>query len=110
MPLNGEFPSNVSGADITSNTNLYGYTPSRGAGFVFVILFIATTRKFSCLNISGPLFNNVRVVLHVFQAGRSRAWWLFPTLVIAGVAEVVGWVARTKSSYDATARLGYIIQ
>ncbi|PIL31920.1 transporter [Ganoderma sinense ZZ0214-1] len=72
--------------------NLYGYTPSRAAGYIFVIMFIMTT------------------LFHLFQAIRSRAWWLFPTLVIAGAAEVVGWVARAKSSYDPNIRMAYIIQ
>lgn len=83
--------------------------PSQAAGYIFVILFIVTTRK-SSYSILGHPVHFVTAVLHTMQAFSSRAWWLFPTLVIAGAAEVVGWVARTKSSYDATLRMAYIIQ
>ncbi|TBU65123.1 RTA1 like protein [Dichomitus squalens] len=72
--------------------NLYGYVPSKAAGYIFVIIFIITT------------------LLHVIQAGRSRVWWLFPTVCIAGVAEIVGWAARLKSAYDPLVRTSYIIQ
>lgn len=49
-------------------------------------------------------------VLHSYQAVRARSWWLIPTVVIAGVGEIVGWAARIKSSYDPLARMPFIIQ
>ncbi|OSD03392.1 RTA1-domain-containing protein [Trametes coccinea BRFM310] len=76
----------------SSTDNLYGYTPTRGVCFLFVILYSLST---TC---------------HFWQAIRSRAWWLLPTVVLAGIAEVVGWAARTKSSYDPTLRMPFIIQ
>ncbi|KAI9063109.1 RTA1-domain-containing protein [Trametes sanguinea] len=81
--------SNDSSAD---NLNLYGYTPTRAVCFLFVILYSLST------------------IGHFWQAIRSRTWWLFPTVVLAGIAEVVGWGARTKSSWDPTLRMPYIIQ
>ncbi|KAI0756926.1 RTA1-domain-containing protein [Daedaleopsis nitida] len=74
------------------DTNLYGYTPTRSVCYVFVVLFAITS------------------LLHLWQAMRSRAWWLFPTVVIAAIAEVIGWVARTQGSYDPTKRQTFIIQ
>ncbi|KAI8995671.1 RTA1-domain-containing protein [Trametes punicea] len=74
------------------DANLYGYTPTRSVCYIFVILYSVST------------------LLHMGQATRSRAWWLFPTVVIAGAAEVTGWVARTRSSYDPTERTSFIIQ
>lgn len=52
----------------------------------------------------------VLAVLHTWQAYRSRAWWLVPTVLIAGVAEVAGWVARTLSSYDPTSLVPFVVQ
>ncbi|KAI0778232.1 RTA1-domain-containing protein [Trametes elegans] len=85
----------MSTSDSSSNQsteNLYGYTPTRAVCIIFVILYCVST------------------LLHIGQAIRSRAWWLLPSAALAGAAEVVGWVARTKSSYDPSARMAYIIQ
>ncbi|KAI0669855.1 RTA1-domain-containing protein [Trametes maxima] len=84
----------MSSSDSTANdhTNLYGYNPTKSVCIIFVILYIVST------------------LLHGWQATRSRAWWLLPTVVLAGLAEVVGWVARTKSAYDPTLRMAYIVQ
>ncbi|TFK93472.1 RTA1 like protein [Polyporus arcularius HHB13444] len=76
----------------SNDINLYGYTPTRSVCIIFVILYSVST------------------LLHGFQAARSRAWFLLPTVVIAGIAEVVGWGARTKSSYDPFQRTPFIIQ
>ncbi|KAI0639448.1 RTA1-domain-containing protein [Trametes polyzona] len=72
--------------------NLYGYTPTKGVCIIFVILYAVSS------------------VLHIWQAARSRAWWLLPTAVIAGIAEVIGWAARAKSSGDPLNRNTFIIQ
>ncbi|KAJ8489801.1 hypothetical protein ONZ51_g2712 [Trametes cubensis] len=72
--------------------NLYGYTPTRSVCYIFVILYAAST------------------LLHIWQSTRSKAWWLLPTVVLAGIAEVIGWAARAKSSYEPDARMPYIIQ
>ncbi|KAI0825089.1 RTA1 like protein [Trametes gibbosa] len=72
--------------------NLYGYTPTKSVCIIFVALYALST------------------ILHTWQATRSRAWFLLPTIVVAGIAEVVGWVARTKSSNDPTVRMAFVIQ
>ncbi|KAI0801215.1 RTA1 like protein [Fomes fomentarius] len=77
---------------VDPNEPLYGYVPTRSVGYIFLILFVMTT------------------LLHSYQAVRARSWWLIPTVVIAGVGEIVGWAARIKSSYDPLARMPFIIQ
>ncbi|KAI0363895.1 RTA1-domain-containing protein [Pilatotrama ljubarskyi] len=80
------------GSTTADHLNLYGYTPTRSVCIIFVILYSVST------------------LLHIWQSTRSRAWWLLPTIVLAGSAEIVGWVARTISSNDPTVRMPYIIQ
>ncbi|GJE93225.1 RTA1 domain-containing protein [Phanerochaete sordida] len=82
----------ASRASIPPSTNLYHYTPTKGLCYLFVVLFAVTT------------------LAHVFFAVRSRLWWLFPTVVLAGAGELIGWIARTSSSSDPTQRNDYIIQ
>ena len=44
------------------------------------------------------------------QASRFRTWWLFPTVVIAGAIESVGWAFRLISSYNLNEQTPFIIQ
>ncbi|KAH9913974.1 RTA1 like protein [Epithele typhae] len=91
--MGGFWHPHPSGVLMSGNdSNLYGYTPSKEAGYAFVVLFGITT------------------LLHVFQAIKSKAWWLFPTAIIAGVAEVVGWTARILSGANPLEFNPYIIQ
>ncbi|KAI0354291.1 RTA1-domain-containing protein [Trametes cingulata] len=72
--------------------SLYGYTPTEWICVTFVVLFALST------------------VLHLGQAIRSRLWWLLPTACLAGVGEIIGWVARLESSHDPTLINPYLIQ
>jgi len=36
--------------------------------------------------------------VHLLQAVKFRMWWLFPTVILAGVLEILGWSARLWSS------------
>ena len=49
-------------------------------------------------------------VWHTIQGIRSRLWWLFWTIILAGAAESVGWIARIISSYGPTKFNPYLIQ
>lgn len=60
--------------------SFYGYTPTRWICILFVVLFGLST------------------LIHVGQAVRSRLWWMFPTAILAGVGEVIGWCGRLWSS------------
>ncbi|KAH9896934.1 RTA1 like protein-domain-containing protein [Cubamyces lactineus] len=57
----------------------YGYLPTKTANLVFISLFALST------------------AVHILQSFRSRAWWLLPTVVLAGFGEVLGWIAREWS-------------
>ncbi|KIJ51580.1 hypothetical protein M422DRAFT_99222, partial [Sphaerobolus stellatus SS14] len=72
----------------------YGYTPTAWIGWAFVVLF------------------GVSTVIHTIQTFsiRPRTIWLLPTVVLCGVFEVSGWLARARSSKDPTVRITYIIQ
>ncbi|KAI0766864.1 RTA1-domain-containing protein [Trametes elegans] len=79
----------ASGADASP---FYGYTPTRSVCVLFVILYLAST------------------LLHSWQAIRSRALWLLPTVGLAGLLEFLGWIARTKGSFDPASKMSFIIQ
>ncbi|KAI0778233.1 RTA1 like protein [Trametes elegans] len=49
-------------------------------------------------------------VLHLTQAIRARAWWLFPTVILAGVGEIVGWGCRAWSFYQPLEKAPYMAQ
>ncbi|OSD07748.1 RTA1-domain-containing protein [Trametes coccinea BRFM310] len=70
----------------------YGYTPTLYVCVLFVILYSVTT------------------TLHVLQTCWSRLWWLFPTAVLAGIAEVIGWSGRLWSSINPHAADPFLIQ
>ncbi|KAI9058095.1 RTA1-domain-containing protein [Trametes sanguinea] len=70
----------------------YGYTPTLYVCILFVALYGVTT------------------IFHALQAGWSRLWWLFPTAVLAGIAEVIGWSGRLWSSINPHAVDPYLMQ
>ncbi|KAI0057328.1 RTA1-domain-containing protein [Artomyces pyxidatus] len=49
-------------------------------------------------------------LIHVGQAIYFRIWWLFPTAVVAGILEVLGWTGRTWSSLNAKPFTPYLMQ
>ncbi|KAI0651899.1 RTA1 like protein-domain-containing protein [Trametes meyenii] len=71
----------------------YGYLPS-APGSILFLLFIFTT------------------VLNLVQATRTRtrAWWLLWTVVLAGIGEILGWAARTRSHYVPLDGNAYLMQ
>ncbi|KAJ7676958.1 RTA1 like protein-domain-containing protein [Mycena polygramma] len=60
----------------------YGYTPTEYVCIIFVVLFALST------------------FVHAGQAIRYRMWWLFPSAVLAGALETLGWGGRLWSSTD----------
>ncbi|EGO01240.1 hypothetical protein SERLA73DRAFT_179372 [Serpula lacrymans var. lacrymans S7.3] len=58
----------------------YDYVPTKSVGITFVTLFAIST------------------VAHFVQSIRFRTWWMLPTAVLCGIAELVGWSARLYSS------------
>ncbi|KAJ7245613.1 RTA1 like protein-domain-containing protein [Mycena haematopus] len=60
----------------------YGYTPTEYVCILYVALFALST------------------ILHIGQATHYRLWWLFPSVIFAGVLETLGWAGRLWSSQE----------
>lgn len=61
-------------------------------------------------SILGHLGLTLDVAVHVAQCYMYRMWWIIPTILFAGVLEIIGWVCRLWSSYDPYLSLTYTIQ
>jgi hypothetical protein len=48
--------------------------------------------------------------VHVLQTIRFRLWWLFPTVVLCGLLEIIGWSARLWSSKRPHLHEAFIMQ
>jgi len=70
----------------------YNYVPTESVCIVFVVLF------------------SVLTVVHIAQASRFRLWWLFPTAVLCGLLEILGWSGRLWSSRNATLHKAFDMQ
>jgi len=60
----------------------YQYVPTKGIAIMFIVLFGLST------------------TVHMSQATLYRMWWLFPTIGLCDVLEVIGWSARLWSSFS----------
>ncbi|EIM90022.1 RTA1-domain-containing protein [Stereum hirsutum FP-91666 SS1] len=70
----------------------YGYIPTEWVCALFIALFGLST------------------LIHVLEAARSRLWWLFPTAVLAGLIECIGWSGRLWSSKNPIAGDPFLMQ
>ncbi|KAJ7481836.1 RTA1-domain-containing protein [Mycena latifolia] len=70
----------------------YGYTPQESVAILFIVLFSIST------------------ILHIGQATYYRMWWLFPTVCLCGIGELIGWSGRLWSSLSPLASIPYTIQ
>ncbi|KAI6162722.1 RTA1 like protein-domain-containing protein, partial [Pisolithus thermaeus] len=70
----------------------YNYVPTEWICITFVALF------------------GINTVLHLFQSYKFRMWWLIPTVILAGILEVLGWSARLWSSISPTLLTPFEIQ
>src|SRR5579863_10171138 len=50
------------------------------------------------------------IVVHAVQAFYFRLWWLFPTAVLCGIIEVIGWSGRFWSSQSPYENTPFLIQ
>jgi len=103
----------ISYTDPTQDNYAYpfNYVPSFAAGVTFVALFsLMTSMSFSLsLSREKPLIL-LPIVLHLIQALHKRMWWLFPTVVTGGVAEIIGWSGRLWGSKNPTSMDPYLMQ
>ena len=89
----------------------FNYVPSFAAGVTFVVLFSLLTSMSCSLSLSRkkPL-TLLSPVIHLIQALHKRMWWLFPTVVTGGVAEIIGWSGRLWGSKNPTSMEPYLMQ
>jgi hypothetical protein len=73
-------------------TSPYNYVPTEYVCAIFIALYALST------------------LIHIGQMFRYRLWWLLPTVVLAGVAEVLGWSARLWSSKNPLLNNPFLIQ
>ncbi|KAH9858164.1 RTA1 like protein [Lenzites betulinus] len=90
MPANHTLSDHDAYGNLTSP--FYGYLPTASINQIFLVLFTLTT------------------FLHVAQLVQTRAWWLLPTVVLAGTGELIGWTGRMWSHYDPLEYNPYLIQ
>jgi len=72
--------------------NPYGYTPDQTVAILILSLFAFST------------------LLHVGQATAYRMWWLFPTVVLGGIGEILGWTGRLWSTKNILHETPFMIQ
>ncbi|KAL4066354.1 RTA1 like protein-domain-containing protein [Scleroderma yunnanense] len=65
-----------------ASSSPYNYVPTEWICILYVALF------------------GVSTALHLLQAMKFRMWWLLPTVVLAGIMELLGWSARLWSSIN----------
>lgn len=70
----------------------YNYVPTEWICITFVALF------------------GINTALHIYQSWKFHMWWLIPTVVVAGILEVLGWSARLWSSISPTLLTPFEIQ
>ncbi|KAG2014317.1 hypothetical protein CC2G_011147 [Coprinopsis cinerea AmutBmut pab1-1] len=80
------------GADPTCIENGYGYIPSRSATTIMVVFFSIST------------------IVHMGQATVRKQWYLFPTAILCGILEILGWAYRLKSHFEPFAKDPFKIQ
>ncbi|KAJ7584401.1 RTA1 like protein [Mycena floridula] len=72
--------------------SLYGYVPQTWIAILFIVLYSLST------------------VIHVAQGLVFKTWWVFFTICIAGILEILGWSARLWSSHSPAILSPYLIQ
>ncbi|KAJ7698851.1 hypothetical protein B0H14DRAFT_2649332 [Mycena olivaceomarginata] len=88
----------------------YGYTPQEAITILFLVLDgISTSYDFLFPSFDSTDHPSIPV-LHVGQATYFRMWWLFPTAVLCGLGELIGWSGRLWSSLVSTADTPFTIQ
>ncbi|KAF7985360.1 hypothetical protein HWV62_6587 [Athelia sp. TMB] len=71
--------------------SIYHYLPTEYVCIIFVVLFGLST------------------LIHLGQMFRYRMWWIAPTALLAGLAEIIGWSARLWSSQNVLLKTPYVI-
>ncbi|KAL1744578.1 RTA1 like protein-domain-containing protein [Schizophyllum fasciatum] len=70
----------------------YGYIPTDWVCVLFLVLF------------------GISTALHIGEAAMTRTWYIYPTAVLAGGLELLGWAGRYASSQDVTQKWAFQAQ
>ncbi|KAF8662698.1 hypothetical protein AX16_001140 [Volvariella volvacea WC 439] len=70
----------------------YGYVPTQWICVLFLILFSLST------------------LIHGGQGLRYKTWFIFPTIFLGGIGEIMGWAGRLWSSNNVSHRTPFMIQ
>lgn len=92
MAQNQTYPSDGSIPNLPEHATLYGYIPNEEVCITFIVLFALST------------------FIHIGQAAKYRLWWLYPTIVVGGICEVIGWSGRLWSSHQPRRLDPYLMQ
>lgn len=95
--------------DPSRDDSPYGYTPTKAVCIIFIVLFAVSTCK-DMLIIHFLCSHSFSEVVHTAQAVKYRMWWLFPTMIIGGLTEVLGWSGRLWSSFNILSDDAFMIQ
>ncbi|CCA77844.1 related to integral membrane transporter or flippase that may transport LCBs from the cytoplasmic side toward the extracytoplasmic side of the membrane [Serendipita indica DSM 11827] len=74
------------------HATLYGYVPTKWVCALMIALF------------------GLSMLLHIGQAVKFRIWWLFPTIILGTLSEVIGWGGRLWSSSEPRMLNPYLMQ
>lgn len=97
-------------ADSLDIDSPYNYVPTEYVCAIFVALYGLSTRQLSGLIFVYTVADLKIIVIHIGQMFRYRLWWLLPTAVLAGTAEVIGWSGRLWSSKNPFLQTPFLIQ
>ncbi|KAG7451364.1 RTA1-like protein [Guyanagaster necrorhizus] len=92
MSLLEHVQSLVTSAEASRQDSQYGYTPSKGVTLTFIILF------------------GISTLTHATQSIYFRMWWVFPTIILSGCLEILGWSGRFWSSISPDLSNPFMIQ
>ncbi|KAF8653257.1 hypothetical protein AX16_004053 [Volvariella volvacea WC 439] len=70
----------------------YGYVPTQWICILFLVLFGLST------------------LIHGGQGLRYRTWFVFPTIFLGGIGEILGWAGRLWSNINVSHRIPFMIQ
>ncbi|KAF9074170.1 RTA1 like protein-domain-containing protein [Rhodocollybia butyracea] len=87
----------------------YGYVPTEFVTIIFLVLFGISTGK-KLVHSTQLMFTWCPLALHSGQAIFFKTWWAFPTIVVAGLLELMGWSARLWSSLNPNLLAPYEMQ
>jgi hypothetical protein len=87
----------------------YGYVPSVTVCVVMIVLFAVSTGLSMVFNTLPRKLIASDTAAHVAEAVYLRTHWLFPTAVLAGMVELIGWFGRLWSSQNGCED-GYYVQ